>query len=83
MMHGRYAILIDKGIWNSAIKITKTTDSKRLIRNVVVQVEITMISRGKYTFLIRLGLNLIERRLNVVEREKKLHIMIPRSKKSW
>jgi hypothetical protein len=82
MMHGRYTILSDRGIWNSAIKIIKTTDSKILMSNAVVQPEITKISRGKYTFLIRLGLNLIAIRLDVVAREKKFHIMIPWSKKS-
>jgi hypothetical protein len=68
---------MESGIRKMIINRIKTTDSKMLINNAVMHVEMTRISRGKYTFLIRLGFMTIDKRLPVVVREKKLHIIIP------
>jgi hypothetical protein len=50
--------------------------------NAVIQLEMTRISRGKYTFFTSWGFPTMARRLADVERVKKLHMMIPWRRKS-
>jgi hypothetical protein len=68
---------MESGIRKMIMKRIKTTDSNMLINKAVVQDEMTRISRGKYTFLIRLGFRTIDKRLPLVVLVKKLHKIIP------
>jgi hypothetical protein len=83
MITGKYRIFRDRGILKNNKNARKTIDSKKLMSSAVIHPEITRISRGKYTFFTSWGLPAIIMRQAVVDRVKKLHIMIPWRRKSW
>jgi hypothetical protein len=83
MIIGKYRIFRERGILKNNKKTRKTIDSKILISSAVIHPAMTRISRGKYTFFTSDCFPAIAMRLAVVDRVKKLHMMIPWRRKSW
>jgi hypothetical protein len=61
----------------------KTSDSNTLMSNAVMHAEITNISLGKYTFLMRLAFPTMQFIPMLVALLRKFQIIIPNKRKSW